>query len=165
MKFIYLSATTLILSMMSIHASAEELKLYAGGGATFNRIDSPFVKNNAKTAAGLSAFLGRRFNRLDGELEPRVQISYGKTEEFIKNTQGDYSIDSLAISAMVRKYVPEIDPKLYAQAKLGLDFGDDDGLFQGLATGYQITSELSAQYEYQNKDASSSHQLSLIFDF
>lgn len=159
------SAMALLLLSLAPTTALADMNLYAGGGLSFNRVDSPFHKAEALTAAGLTAFLGYRFEKFNGELQPRIEFGYGKTQEFIKNTKEDYSIQSIWVSGAIRKYMPEINPNLYAQARLGLDFGDDDGLFQGLSMGYYITPELAAQYEYQNKDASTSHQLTFSFDF
>lgn len=164
MQLIYTSIIASLLAFSTFNTMADT-SLYAGVGASFNKVDPPFNKGQSANAVGFSSFLGYRFKELNEDFQARAEIGYSKTDDFYKNIKGRYDIEGIWVAGMIRKYLPEIEPKLYAQAKLGLDFGDDDGLFQGFSLGYQFIPELSTQFEYINKDASTSNQITFIFDF
>ena len=59
----------------------------------------------------------------------------------------------------------EIDPKLYALARLGLEVGDDDGIFMGIGAGYRLTPKIDVRTEFVNKDLISSYQVNALIRF
>ena len=52
-----------------------------------------------------------------------------------------------------------------ALARLGLDFGDDDGLLVGAGMGYHFNRNFTLRTEYVARDAINSFQFNLLYHF
>ena len=88
-------------------------------------------------------------------------MGYSQTGDFI----GNNDISGLWLSALAQKHLPEIDNRLSALARAGVDFGDDDGLFMGVGAAFQLIPQFDIRAEYINKDASTVYQLGAVYKF
>ena len=68
-------------------------------------------------------------------------------------------------SLVLQKELNEIDPNLYGLARIGLELGDDDGIFMGVGAGYRLTPKVEVRAEFVNKDLISSYQANALFRF
>jgi hypothetical protein len=135
-------------------------KLYVGGGVSQNVIDSPFGGSNLD-ASGFSLFAGYTLNDDIEQVDTSVELGYSQTGDFV----GNNDISGVWLSAVAQKHLPEIDHRLSALARAGVDFGDDDGMFMGFGAAFQLIPQLDIRAEFINKDASTVYQLAAIYKF
>lgn len=168
MKKIILTTGLLFASQVSL-VNAEEMslnidinKLYVGAGFNQNVVDSPFG-TGSRDAKGISFFAGYQLENKIDQLETSIEAGYSKTDDFFQGPNND--IGGLWLSGVAKKQLPEIDPRLSALAKVGVDFGDDDGIFMGAGAAFQFLEKVELRGEYLNKDASTVYQLSAVYHF
>ena len=163
MKKILLTATL----MTSVIANADDQKLsvdvdklYLGGSISQNIIDSPFGGSNLD-ATGFGFFAGYELDNDIEQVMTSLELGYSQTGDFIANND----VKGIWLSGVAQKQLPEIDPRLSAIARLGLDLGDDDGIFMGAGAAFQLIPKVEVRAEYINKDATTVYQLSGVFKF
>lgn len=139
-------------------------KLYVGINLSHNTINSPFSNGGDADASGYSAFTGLKFNNSVEGLTTSAEIGYSDTEDFF-NSNGDADINGIWVAGVAEKTLPEIDPRLSVLGRIGLDFGDDDGIFLGAGAGFKASDLLSLRAEFINKDASSVYQIGALIHF
>ncbi|MDF1762933.1 MAG: hypothetical protein P1U57_05950 [Oleibacter sp.] len=156
------SSTALTVSQ----ASAEPItdRLYLGAGISHNVIDSPFG-GRSYDAFGTTFFGGLTFDNNYQGLMTAMEFSYSDTEDFFDNNRGDADINGFAASLVAEKSLPEIDARLAALGRIGVDFGDDDGILLGAGASFKASEALGFRAEYINKDASNVYQLSALIHF
>ena len=147
------------------NTSSQGLKgrMYAGASLSHNEIDSPFGGGDAD-AAGYSLFAGLDLKNSVEGLATSAEIGYSDTEDFYKGN-GDTDINGFWLAGVLEKSLPEIDQRLTALGRIGLDFGDDDGIFLGAGIGFRATQALDLRAEFINKDASGLYQVSALVRF
>lgn len=154
---------SLLLTTTCLHAEQPPLdisKLYVGASLTHNVIDSPFGGRDLD-ANGVGLFAGYEFDNDMDQINTYLEVGYSQTDDFFDNED----INGLWVSGLLQKTLPEIDPRLSVLARLGLDFGDDDGLFLGAGGAFQLTPHFSMRAEYINKDATTVYQLGGVIHF
>jgi len=156
---------TALLSAFSVQAEQKKVELsldnlYVGGSFSNNVIDSPFGGGSVD-AFGISAFAGYELDNDIEQVMTAVEAGYSQTEDFTRNND----INGLWVSAVAQKQLPEIDPRLSAMARIGIDFGDDDGIFMGAGAAFRIIEQVEVRAEYINKDATTVYQASGVFKF
>ncbi|WP_286719066.1 outer membrane beta-barrel protein [Thalassolituus sp. UBA2009] len=137
-------------------------RLQLGGSLSHNVVDSPFGGGNVD-AMGVSIFAGYELDNDIDQVKTTVEIGYSQTDDFFKGPHSE--ISGLWVAGVVEKQLPEINPNLFALARLGLDLGDDDGILLGAGAGFHLTPKLDIRGEYINKDASSVYQASFVLNF
>ncbi|WP_370291788.1 outer membrane beta-barrel protein [Thalassolituus sp.] len=147
------------------HASSGNVKdrIYLGANISHNTIDSPFSGGDLD-AAGYSIFGGLKFPNSTAGLTTSAEFGYSDTEDFF-NGNGDTDINGFWLAGVAEKSLPELDPRLSAIGRLGLDFGDDDGIFLGAGIGFKASEVLGLRAEFINKDASGVYQIGALFNF
>lgn len=158
-------AIAIVSALSPAFASAAEFdqsKLYAGGSLTNNVVDSPFGGGSA-SAIGFAGFAGYELDNNFGDVTTSIEAGYSTTDDFYSGFDSD--ISGLWVAGVVQKTLDEINPQLFAIARLGLDLGDDDGLLMGAGAGFQLNEQLDLRAEFINKDASSVYQVSAVFNF
>ncbi len=141
--------------------------LYAGGGLSYNDIDLGSIINGAnnETAMGVQAFIGLPIaNSIDG-FKTFAEIGLFRTSEFDFGVGMKEKVSGLSGSAILQKELNEIDPNLYGLARIGLEVGDDDGIFMGIGAGYRIAPQIEIRAEFVNKDIITSYQANALFRF
>lgn len=139
---------------------AERLQL--GGSVSQNVVDSPFGGSHVD-AAGLSIFAGYELDNDLEQVKTTVEAGYTQTDDFFNGPNSD--ISGFWFAGVAEKQLPEINPNLFAIARLGLDIGDDDGILLGAGAGFHLTPKVDVRGEYINKDASSVYQASFVLNF
>ncbi len=137
-------------------------RLQLGASLSHNVVDSPFGGGNVD-AMGMSIFAGYELDNDIDQVKTTVEIGYSQTDDFFKGPHND--ISGLWVAGVVEKQLPEINPNLFALARLGLDLGDDDGILLGAGAGFHLTPKVDVRGEYINKDASSVYQASFVLNF
>ena len=137
-------------------------RLQLGASLSHNVVDSPFGGGNVD-AMGMSIFAGYELDNDIDQVKTTVEIGYSQTDDFFKGPHND--ISGLWVAGVVEKQLLEINPNLFALARLGLDLGDDDGILLGAGAGFHLTPKVDIRGEYINKDASSVYQASFVLNF
>jgi hypothetical protein len=169
---------TSLLALIASHALAEEgaiqdsskqlpQGLYVGGGLSYNDLDLGSVVNGAnnETALGIQGFAGLPIsNSMDG-FETFAEVGFFRTSNFDFGGGNKEKVIGIWGSVVLQKDLNEVDPNLYGLARIGLELGDDDGIFMGVGAGYRLTPKVEVRAEFVNKDLISSYQANALFRF
>lgn len=162
-----LMAAGLALGIASAPVAAQGFNtdnLYAGAGIGMNSI------SGADDAWGFQIFGGYKLDMLDLDpIELAVEVGYMDTGDFEASEcwfgvchKEKFSASGVWASA-VGSYA--VTPELAILARLGLDFGDDDGLLFGFGAGYAVTKEIEVRAEYVIRDNINSLQANVAYHF
>jgi len=172
MKKIIISS---LLALIASSASAEQAEntnplpngLYVGGGISYNDLDFGSVINGAgnKSASGLQLFAGLPLNNSIQGINTYAELGFFQTKDFDFGPGNKSEVTGVSGSVVLEKDLSEIDPKLYALARLGIEVGDDDGIFMGIGAGYRLTPKVEVRTEFVNKDLISSYQVNALVRF
>lgn len=159
-----LTMATATTSVMA-EESALTNNLYVGANLSHNNIDSPFGGNDLD-AGGFSIFGGLKLKNSVAGLTTSAELGYSDTKDFFDNNgNGDADINGIWVAGVAEKTLPEINPRLSVLGRIGLDLGDDDGIFLGAGAGFKASDLLSLRAEFINKDASSVYQIGAVLNF
>ena len=139
---------------------------YMGGGLSFNSIDAGSIFSGAdrETASGLQIFAGLPIPNSIKGFETYAEAGYFQTSEFDFSGKEE-RVRGIWGAGVLQRDLNEIDPNLYALARIGLELGDDDGVFMGMGAGYRITPKIEVRAEFLNKDLLTSYQLNALVRF
>ena len=141
--------------------------LYVGGGLSYNDLDlGSIVKGaNNETAMGLQAFAGLPItNSIEG-FDTFAEVGFFRTSSFDFGPGNKEKVLGVSGSVVLQKDLNEVDPNLYGLARIGLELGDDDGIFMGIGAGYRLTPKVEVRAEFVNKDLISSYQANALVRF
>jgi len=141
--------------------------LYAGGGLNYNDLDMGSVFSGARneTALGFQIFAGLPIaSSIDG-FKTFAEVGFFRTSSFDFGPGNKQKVTGAWGSAVLQRDLNEIDPNLYGLARIGLDIGDDDGIFMGIGAGYRINQKVEVRAEFVNKDLLTSYQANALFRF
>ena len=156
-----------LLAASSSAMAVESENLYAGGGLGFNSIDV----SGADSAMGFQFFGGYTFDleaapTLNFAAEAGYMTSGDFDVEFVnpftgaKTTVSGGSADGIWMSG-VASY--PMNDQLSLIGRIGLDFGDDDGVLFGFGAGYSLGKSLGVRGEYVLRDSIDSLQINATF--
>ncbi|SCZ64608.1 OmpA-like transmembrane domain-containing protein [Thiohalomonas denitrificans] len=134
---------------------------YLGGGFGNNSL------SGFDDATGFQVFAGFPLAASLGQASTAIEVGYMDSGDFdycVPSFAGELcgSTDAAGLWATgVADYA--LGPQLSALGRLGLDFGDDDGLMFGVGLGYDVTTELEVRGEYVVRDNIDSLQLNFVF--
>jgi hypothetical protein len=131
--------------------------LYAGAGIGLNSV------SGLDDAIGIQIFGGYKLNMVN--LDPialAVEVGYMDTGDFEAGGMNVGSASGLWATA-VANY--PVSPEVNLLGRLGLDFGDDDGLMLGVGAGFRLSPELQLRGEYVIRDNIDSLQANVVYQF
>lgn len=140
---------------------------YVGGGLSYNNLDFGSVVSGAsnKSATGFQLFAGLPISTAIQGISTYAELGLFQTQEFDFGPNSKDDVTGISGSVVLEKDLSEIDPRLYALARLGLEVGDDDGVFMGIGAGFRITPKVEVRTEFVNKDLISSYQVNALVRF
>lgn len=129
--------------------------LYGGAGLAFNSI-------GAGNATGFQLFAGYDLNvTINDDIHTAVEIGYMDSGDFSAfgggNTNGAQGVWTAVVADT------PINQKLDARMRIGLDFGDDDGVLVGAGFGYHFTQQTEMRIDYVVRDSINGLQFNLLF--
>ena len=137
-KIIWLVAA--MAASTSVNVSAEEFdtkRLYVGGGIVFNQ-----------GSTGFQVLGGYNFNFiLNDDISSALEIGYTDSGDFDGLGGGGKSDGADGVWVSMVERVP-VSRKVNMLARLGFDFGDDDGLMLGAGFEYNFDTRVSLAMEY-----------------
>jgi len=152
----------LVLAVLAIGFSSvasaqgfDQRRLFFGGGLGANSV------SGGAHALGAQFFTGYNFKEIAPKFSIDAEAGYMDSGKFKKdgNTVGDNAKGLWATA--VPRYM--ITPNLELLARVGYDFGDDDGLMFGLGGGYIVNKNLKLRLEYVSRDHIDSIQFNIVF--
>ncbi len=139
---------------LSSQISAHEFdsgNAYGGVGLTFNTA-------GGLNATGFQLFGGYDLNvKINDDISTAVEVGYMDSGSF-----GGFggSADGLWTALVAST---EINRKMDAFMRVGLDFGDDDGVLVGAGMGYHFTPKAELRVEYVIRDNINGMQFNAVF--
>jgi len=157
------AAAALCTSSLSFASEPLALQnLYVGGGLSHNRVDNDTFGGDVESASGWQFFGGVKAGERNG-FDLAVEVGYMQTSDF--SDPIDQDLVGVWGAGVAKKQLTEIDPRLSAIARMGIDLGDDDGLFMGFGAELKVHPKIFIRGEYLNKDVSQSYQLNAGYEF
>ena len=134
-------------------------QFYVGGGLGFNSLPG------GGSATGFQIIGGYEFKtRLNDDIISALEIGYMDTGNFERiNSTTKFDDVNGGWVAMVES-VP-LTRKAGMLARLGYDFGDDDGLLLGTGLQYKFTTKIAMRMEYVARQHVNSLQANVLFKF
>jgi hypothetical protein len=134
---------------------------YGGGGVNTNSL------SNFDDSVGFQVFAGYEFTNLDmGAASLMGEFGWFTSGDFDRQLQPgvtqSVSADGVWATAVVSYPLAE---RFYVLGRLGLDFGDDDGLMLGGGLGYRFNPAVDVRGEYVARDNVNSLQANLVIRF
>jgi len=136
---------------------------YLGGGLGFN-------SHSGLRSVGYQFLGGYEFAaKLNGDISTAIELGYMDSDNFeSKNLPDGATSTSNQKAKGVWLNVVETFPignKVEGLARLGLDFGDDDGIMVGAGMGYNFNRHWALRSEYVIREAINSFQFNLLYGF
>ena len=157
LKTIRAAVIGIIAMALSSFASAAEgfdtNKLFFGAGLSSNDV------SGSDSAAGWQVFGGYGFGEVATKLYIDAEVGYMDSGKMTKGL-GTVSYDGLWATGVVRYLVV---PSVELIGRLGVDFGDDNGLMAGIGAGLILTKNFKIRLEFVQRDNLNSVQLNLVF--
>ena len=152
----------LLLTCFASTASAaepllHEANFYLGGGLSSNEAD------NTDSAMGLQLFVGYDLPVKIPHSVLSVEVGYWDSGDMdVKNSNREVNADGIYANGVIAVHVSE---SLDFLARLGFDFGDDDGLMAGVGLGVNLNRSMALRFEYVARDETDSLQANFVFHF
>ena len=136
---------------------------YLGGGLGFNSLSGG--RGNGYQFLGGYEFAFK----LNGDISTALELGYMDSGNFdgrvfSPDASGTVSGEAKGFWLNVVESFP-IGNKVEGIARLGLDFGDDDGLMVGAGMGYNFNRHWALRSEYVVRESVSSFQFNLLYGF
>ena len=142
------------LSSIAVAQGMDTRNLFFGAGVSSNEV------SGSDSATGYQIFGGYGF----GEVSPKVfidaEVGYMDTGTMKKSGRADVKANGLWANGVGRLMVAE---SVELIGRLGLDFGDDDGLMAGIGAGLLLTKNFKLRLEYVQRDKVDSVQFNFVF--
>lgn len=135
-------------------------KLFYGAGLSLNEV------SGSDTGTGFQIFGGYRFGEIAPRWQADVELGYMDTGNMkVEVCFGPcISADARAKglwSTGVARYI--LNPQVELLGRLGMDFGDDDGLMFGFGAGYVLNRNFKLRGEYVIRDNVDSIQFNVVY--
>ena len=140
---------------------------YVGGGISYNDLDlgSSIKGIDNEAATGLQIFAGVPIANAIKDIETFAEVGFFRTSSFDFGPGYKEKVVGISGSLVLQRNLSEIDPNLYGLAHVGIELGDDTGMFMGVGAGYRISPAVEVRAEFVNKDLISSYQANALVRF
>ena len=136
---------------------------YLGGGLGFN-------SHGGARSNGFQIFGGYEFaGKLNGDISTAIELGYMDTDNFeTKDLPAGTTRSTTQEAKGMWLNVVETFPignRVEGIGRLGLDFGDDDGIMVGAGMAYNFNRHWALRSEYVIREAVNSFQVNLLYGF
>jgi opacity protein-like surface antigen len=129
-------------------------KLFFGGGLSSNEI------SNSDSATGWQIFGGYGFGEVTRNVLIDAEVGYMDTGNMKRPGMADFKAKGLWATGVGRLLLTS---NIELLGRLGLDFGDDDGLIAGIGLGLNLTKNFKLRFEFVQRDNVDSLQFNLVY--
>ncbi len=158
-KVISILALMLLASTAHAEGPIKADQLYVGAGLGFNSLTA------VGSATGFQFIGGYEFQtKLNGDITSAVELGYMDTGDFDRYNS---STNVSAAKGVWLAYVGSVplSNKTDMLARVGYDFGDDDGVLLGTGLQYKFTTKVAMRMEYVARQNVNSLQANVLFKF
>ncbi len=128
---------------------------YGGVGLTFNTV-------GGGNATGFQLFGGYDLHvKINGDISTAVEVGYMDSGNFNTFGGGSFGGAEGIWAALVNSV--EINRKMDAFTRIGIDLGDDDGVMVGAGMGYHFSPKSELRVEYVVRDHINGLQFNAVF--
>ena len=147
----------------AVHAEAQGPikadQIYVGAGLGFNSLPA------AGSANGFQFIAGYEFQtKMNGDITSSVELGYMDSGDFDRYSSSAQVSAAKGLWAAYVGSVP-LSSKTDMLARLGYDFGDDDGVLLGTGMQYKFTTKVAMRMEYVARQNVNSLQANVLFKF
>ena len=140
------------LSSVAVAQGLDTRNLFFGAGLSSNDV------SGSDSATGYQIFGGYGFGEVTKNVFIDAEVGYMDTGNMTKSG-GNVKANGLWASGVGRIMVA---PSVELIGRLGLDFGDDDGLLAGIGVGFLLTKNIKLRLEYVQRDNVDSVQFNFV---
>ena len=155
MKLTATSAALALATFLTTTAQAQGFNsdnLYGGAGLTFNSL-------GFGNSTGFQIFAGYELDvRINGDIDAAIEVGFMDTGD--DDGFPDDGVDGLWVNFVNGV---QVNNKLKAYTRLGIDFGDDDGIMVGAGMGYDFNDTTAFRVEYVSRDNINGMQFNVLF--
>lgn len=158
-KIVLLAALISLVTTVYAEESAIDAKrIYVGGGLGFNDV-------SGSNAQGFQFLAGYDFNfKINDDISSALEFGYTDSGKFNYYDGGGNNKAIKGAWVSMVESVP-LSSKTDMLARLGYDFGDDDGFMIGAGTQYKFNTKAAMRMEYIARQHVSSLQVNVLFKF
>jgi len=157
-KIIAVLAIMMMASSVSAEGVLDAKRMYVGGGLGFNSLPG------YGSARGFQFIGGYEFEaKLNEDITSALEIGYMSTGDF-SQYKGPSGGNVKGLWAAMVESVP-LTSKTDMLARLGYDFGDDDGFLLGAGMQYKFNTKLALRMEYIARQNVNSLQANVLVKF
>ncbi len=158
-KIIFILALMSMVSSVNAEGVVDAKRIYIGGGLGFNSLPG------FGSARGFQFIGGYDFNfKLNEDISSALELGYMDTGSFSQYKGFNSNEDAKGLWLSMVESVP-LSSKTDMLARLGYDFGDDDGFFLGTGLQYKFNTKLALRMEYVARQNVNSLQANVLFKF
>lgn len=158
-KVLFVLALMVLTSTANAEVVIKTSQMYLGGGLGFNSLAA------AGSARGFQIIGGYEFaTKLNDDITSAVELGYMDSGDF-DQLSSSTKID--AAKGVWLAYVGSVPltSKTDVLARVGFDFGDDDGVLLGTGMQYKFTTKVAMRMEYVARQNVNSLQANVLFKF
>lgn len=158
-KVLFVLALMVLTSTANAEVVIKTSQMYLGGGLGFNSLAA------AGSARGFQILGGYEFaTKLNEDITSAVELGYMDSGDF-DQLSSSTKID--AAKGVWLAYVGSVPltSKTDVLARVGFDFGDDDGVLLGTGMQYKFTTKVAMRMEYVARQNVNSLQANVLFKF
>jgi hypothetical protein len=141
------------LSSAAVAQAVDTSKFFFGAGLSSNEV------SGSDSAVGWQIFGGYGFGQVTNSLYFDAEVGYMDTGD-MERPGGDVKANGLWAAGVGRFLVT---PSIELLGRVGLDFGDDDGLLGGIGAGLILTKNIKLRLEYVQRDKVDSWQFNFVY--
>lgn len=158
-KVISVLALMLLASTVHAEGTIRTDQIYVGGGLGFNSLPA------VGSATGFQFIGGFEFQtKLNGDITSAVELGYMDTGDFDRYNSSTNVSSAEGVWLAYVGSVP-LSNKTDMLARVGFDFGDDDGVLLGTGLQYKFTTKVAMRMEYVARQNVNSLQANVLFKF
>lgn len=158
-KLVCILALTVLSSVAHAEGSIDSKRIYLGGGLGFNSLPG------YGSARGFKIFGGYDFAaKINDDISSSIELGYMDTGDFEQYKGYNSNEDVKGLYLAMVESVP-LSRKTDMLARLGYDFGDDDGFLLGTGFQYKFDTKVAFRMEYVARQNVNSLQANVLFHF
>lgn len=142
------------LSSLAVAQTADMSKFFFGAGLSSNDM------SGTDSAVGWQVFGGYVLGEISPKLFIDAEVGYMDSGDMERSGGGDVKANGLWATAVGRYLVVQ---NVELLGRIGLDFGDDDGLMAGVGAGFLLNKNMKLRFEYVKRDHLDSWQFNFVY--